>query len=349
MADLEFGLDTFGDRSVGLDGEPVPYPEVIRNVVEEGVLAEQAGVDSFGVGEHHRDDFAVSAPEIVLAAIAARTSRIRLRTAVTVLSSDDPVRVYERFATLDAIARGRAEITLGRGSFTESFPLFGYDLGDYEKLFSEKLDLMSALLDGSPVTWSGTVRPPLRGQDVFPKTESGLRASVGVGGSPESVVRAARYGLPLVLAIIGGDPARFAPYVELYHRALAESGHEPLPVAVHSPGFVAATDEEAAEIVWPHARDMHNRIGAERGWPKYTRGRFESDINHGALHLGSPETVARKIARTVRALGIQRFDLKYTNGTIPHEHMATAIELYGTQVIPRVRELLAEQSADGRA
>ncbi|GAA0268648.1 LLM class flavin-dependent oxidoreductase [Cryptosporangium japonicum] len=343
MTDLEFGLDTFGDRSTDLDGNPIPYAQVIRNVVDEGVLAEQVGVDSFGVGEHHRDDFAISAPEIVLAAIAARTERIRLRTAVTVLSSDDPVRVYERFATLDAIARGRVEMTLGRGSFTESFPLFGYDLSDYETLFSEKLDLVVALLEGGPVSWSGTVRPPLVDQEVFPKVESGrLSASIGVGGSPESVVRAARYGLPLALAIIGGDPARFAPFVELYHRALAEFGRDPLPVSVHSPGFVAATDEEAAEIVWPHARTMHNRIGAERGWPKYTRGRFESDVNHGALHLGSPETVAQKIARTVRALGIQRFDLKYTNGPIPHEHMATAIELYGTKVIPRVRELLTD-------
>ncbi|MFG1924598.1 LLM class flavin-dependent oxidoreductase [Cryptosporangium sp. NPDC048952] len=341
MTELAFGLDTFGDRSVDLDGNPIPYAQVIRNVVDEGVLAEQVGVDSFGVGEHHRDDFAISAPEIVLAAIAARTERIRLRTAVTVLSSDDPVRVYERFATLDAISRGRAEMTLGRGSFTESFPLFGYDLSDYETLFSEKLDLVAALLEGGPVSWSGTVRPPLVNQDVYPKVESGrLQASIGVGGSPESVVRAAKYGLPLALAIIGGDPARFAPFVELYHRALAEFGLQTLPISVHSPGFVAATDEEAAEIVWPHAQAMHNRIGAERGWPKYTRGRFESDINHGALHLGSPETVAQKIARTIRALGIQRFDLKYTNGPIPHEHMATAIELYGTKVVPRVRELL---------
>lgn len=345
---IEFGLDTFGDRSADLDGKPIPYAQVIRNVVDEGVLAEQVGVDSFGVGEHHRDDFAISAPEVVLAAIAARTSRIRLRTAVTVLSSDDPVRVYERFATLDAISSGRAEVILGRGSFTESFPLFGYDLRDYETLFSEKLDLMTALLDEEPVTWSGTVRPPLRDQEVYPKTESGrLRAAIGVGGSPESVVRAAKHGLPLVLAIIGGDPARFAPFVDLYHRALGEFGREPLPVSVHSPGFVAATDEEAAEIVWPNAQQMHNRIGAERGWPKYTRGRFESDVNHGALHLGSPETVAQKIARTVRALGIQEFDLKYTNGPIPHEHMATSIELYGTKVIPRVRELLAEPTPSG--
>jgi alkanesulfonate monooxygenase SsuD/methylene tetrahydromethanopterin reductase-like flavin-dependent oxidoreductase (luciferase family) len=216
MAGVEFGLDTFGDVTVDLTGDRLPYAQVIRNIVDQAVLAERVGVDSFGVGEHHRDDFAVSAPEIVLAAIAARTERIRLRTAVTVLSSDEPVRVYERFATLDALSRGRAEITLGRGSFTESFPLFGYDLGDYERLFSEKLELMAALLTEEPVTWSGTVRPGLADQQVYPKTESGrIAASIGVGGSPESVVRAAKYGFPLVLAIIGGDPARFAPYAEL--------------------------------------------------------------------------------------------------------------------------------------
>ena len=346
MADVEFGLDTFGDVTVDADGSKLPYAQVIRNVVDQAVLAESVGIDSFGIGEHHRDDFAISAPEIVLATIAGRTERIRLRTAVTVLSSDEPVRVYERFATLDALSRGRAEITLGRGSFTESFPLFGYDLGDYERLFVEKLDLMAELLKEGPVTWSGTVRPGLDGQQVYPKTESGrIRASIGVGGSPESVIRAAKYGFPLVLAIIGGDPARFAPFAELYHRALAEFGREPLPIAVHAPGFVAATDSDAGDIVWPHAKVMNDRIGAERGWPPITRGRFNGDIRNGAQHIGSPETVARKIARTVKAVGAQRFDLKYTNGPIPHEHQMTAIELYGTQVIPRVRELLAEEQA----
>jgi probable LLM family oxidoreductase len=265
---------------------------------------------------------------------------------VTVLSSDDPVRVFERFATLDAVSNGRAEIILGRGSFTESFPLFGYDLADYERLFEEKIDLLSHLLTEGAVTWQGSIRPPLVDQQVFPKTASGsIRTWVGVGGSPESVVRAAHYGMPLVLAIIGGEPARFRPYVELYHRALDQMGKDPsLPVAVHSPGFVAATDEEAAELLWPHHKKMVDRIGAERGWPPTTRERFAGEIETGALHAGSPETVAQKIAKTIRDLGIQRFDLKYSTGALRHEHLMTAIELYGTRVIPRVRELLADGS-----
>jgi probable LLM family oxidoreductase len=339
---VEFGLDTFGDVTAGPDGKKLPYAQVIRNVVEQAVLADRLGIDAFSVGEHHRDDFAISAPEIVLAAIATRTEKIKLGTAVTVLSSDDPVRVYERFATLDAVANGRAEITLGRGSFTESFPLFGYDLTDYDKLFAEKADLMAKLLTEGPVTWSGTVRAGLTDQQVYPKTESGrIPTWIGVGGSPESVVRAAQLGFPLTLAIIGGEPARFAPYVELYHRALKEFGQPDLPVAVHCPGFVTETDDEAIDVLWPHVRVMMNRIGRERGWPPLAHDRFVDDIRGGAWHAGSPETVAQKIASTVRALGVQRFDLKYSAGTLPHERMMTAIELYGTRVIPRVRELLA--------
>jgi probable LLM family oxidoreductase len=346
-AQLEFGLDTFGDVTVGPDGEPLAYDQVIRNVIDEAVLADEVGVDFFGVGEHHRDDFAISAPEVVLAAIAGRTDRIRLGTAVTVLSSDDPVRVFEKFATLDAVSNGRAEIILGRGSFTESFPLFGYDLRDYEKLFEEKIDLLSHLLKEDAVTWQGSIRPPLVDQHVYPKTASGrIRTWVGVGGSPESVVRAAHYELPLVLAIIGGEPVRFKPYVELYRRALAQMGHDTtLPVAVHSPGFIAPTDEEAAELMWPHHKQMVDRIGAERGWPPTTRERFADEIATGAVYAGSPETVAHRIAHTVRELGVQRFDLKYSIGRLPHEHLMRAIELYGTQVIPRVRELLAEEPA----
>ncbi|WP_256516027.1 LLM class flavin-dependent oxidoreductase [Actinoplanes aksuensis] len=343
---VEFGLDTFGDVTVDDKGNKIPYAQVIRNVVEQAVLAERVGVDGFGLGEHHRDDFAVSAPEIVLAAIAARTERIKLGTAVTVLSSDDPVRVFERFATLDAVSNGRAEIILGRGSFTESFPLFGFDLHDYERLFEEKADLMVKLLDEGPVSWEGTVRPPLKDQQVYPKTESGrIRTWIGVGGSPESVVRAARHGLPLVLAIIGGEPVRFAPYVELYQRALEEFEQPSQPVAVHCPGFVAETDEEAVETLWPHARTMLNRIGRERGWPPLSRDRFENDIRDGAWHVGSPETVAQKVAHTIKHLGIQRFDLKYSAGTLPHDKMLKAIELYGTEVVPRVKELLASSSA----
>ncbi|WP_305783614.1 LLM class flavin-dependent oxidoreductase [Symbioplanes lichenis] len=342
MSDVQFGLDTFGDVTAGPDGEPLPYAKVIRNVVEQAVLADEIGIDAFGLGEHHRDDYAVSSPEVVLAAIAARTRTIKLGTAVTVLSSDDPVRVYERFATLAAVSNGRAEITLGRGSFTESFPLFGYDLADYDQLFAEKADLMADLLTEEPVTWQGTVRPPLTNQQVYPKTEAGrIPTWIGVGGSPESVVRAAQYGFPLVLAIIGGEPARFAPYVDLYHRALKEFGKDPLPVAVHVPGFIAPTDDEAVETLWPHARKSLTRIGRERGWPPLTRDRFEADITEGAWHVGSPATVAAKIAKTVKALNIQRFDLKYSHGTLPHENLMTAIHLYGTEVIPRVKELLA--------
>jgi len=340
---VQFGLDTFGDVTVDAAGNRVPYDQVIRNVIDEATLADSLGIDFFGVGEHHRDDFAVTAPEVVLAAIASRTERIRLGTAVTVLSSDDPVRVFEKFATLDAVSKGRAEIILGRGSFTESFPLFGFELTDYERLFEEKIDLLSHLLKEDAVTWQGSIRPPLTNQHVYPKTASGsIRTWVGVGGSPESVVRAAHYELPLVLAIIGGEPARFKPYVELYHRALAQMGHDTtLPVAVHSPGFVAATDDEAAALLWPHHKKMVDRIGAERGWPPTTRERFADEIATGAIHAGSPETVARKIAKTVTDLGIQRFDLKYSTGELPHEHLMTAIQLYGTVVIPRVRELLA--------
>jgi len=342
MADVEFGLDTFGDVTVDLDGKPVGQAQVIRNVVAEAVLADELGFDFFGVGEHHREDFAVSAPEVVLAGIAAATKNIHLGSAVTVLSSDDPIRVFQRFATVDALSNGRAEIILGRGSFTESFPLFGFDLAQYEQLFEEKLDLISEVLKEKPVTWAGELRPPLLDQNIYPRTEGGhLRAWVGVGGSPESVVRAARYGLPLVLAIIGGDPARFAPYVDLFHRALAQLEKPDLPIAVHSPGYVADTDEEAAEQYWAHHRAMRDRIGAERGWPPSNEGEFRQEIEHGSLYLGSVETVARKVAATVKTLGIQRFDLKYSAGTLPHERMMHSIELYGSKVIPMVKDLLA--------
>ncbi|MEU8077996.1 LLM class flavin-dependent oxidoreductase [Catellatospora citrea] len=340
-APLEFALDTFGDVTVDDTGSTVPYAQVIRNVVEQAVLADSLGVDAFGIGEHHREDFAVTAPEIVLAAIASRTERIRLGTAVTVLSSDDPVRVFERFATLDAVSRGRAEIILGRGSFTESFPLFGYDLAQYNELFEEKLDLLAHLLDEGPVTWQGNLRAGLTDQHVFPKTESGrIRTWIGVGGSPESVVRAAAYQMPLMLAIIGGRPERFAPYVDLYHRALAQMEADRLPVGVHSPGHLAETDAQAREQLWPHYRKMIDRIGRERGWPPTNRARFEADADEGSLYVGSPETVAKKIAATVRTLGVSRFELKYSAGTLPHDQLMTSIALYGEQVVPRVRELL---------
>ncbi|HEX5073893.1 MAG TPA: LLM class flavin-dependent oxidoreductase [Gemmatimonadaceae bacterium] len=343
---LELGLDTFGDVTLGADGRPLPQAQVIRNLIDEAVLADQLGVDFIGVGEHHRADFAVSSPEVVLAAIAGRTSRIRLGSAVTVLSSDDPVRVFQRFATLDAASNGRAEVILGRGSFIESFPLFGYPLDQYETLFEEKLELFAALLEanraGTPVTWSGTTRAPLDAKRVYPPTASGhLTTWIGVGGSPESVVRAARYRLPLMLAIIGGNPLRFAPYVDLYHRALEQVDAEPLPIGVHSPGHIADTDQQAREELWPAWREMRNRIGAERGWGPTSRLEFDREIEAGSLYVGTPETVAKKIAATSSALGLARFDMKYSAGTLSHEKMMRSIELYGREVIPRVRELLA--------
>ena len=338
----EFGLDTFGDVTAGPDGSPLPHAQVLRNVVEEAVLADRLGLDFFGVGEHHRHEFAVSAPEVVLGAIAGRTERIHLGSAVTVLSSDDPVRVFQRFATLDGLSGGRAEVILGRGSFIESFPLFGFELNQYQELFEEKLNLFAALLPQDPVTWSGELRAPLTDQLVFPPVEHGrLKTWVGVGGSPESVVRAAHYGLPLVLAIIGGSPARFAPLADLYRRALEQFGNPPQPVAIHSPGFIADTDEAALDALWPHYKVIIDRIGRERGWGPVSREHFEDEAGrNGALYAGSAETVAQKIAAAMRTIGAVRFDLKYSNGTLPHEAMIGSIERYATLVVPRVRELL---------
>jgi probable LLM family oxidoreductase len=324
---IELGLDTFGDIT-----PDATHAEVIRNVVEEAVLADELGIDFIGLGEHHRPDFAISAPEIVLAAIASRTKRIRLGTSVTVLSTDDPIRVFERFSTLNAVSNGRAEIILGRGSFTESFPLFGFDLDDYETLFEEKVGRLAKALESDRTGSGQRVYPPLG--------PAGLKVWIGVGGSPESVVRAARYRFPLMLAIIGGDPARFRPYVDLYERSLGQLGSERLEVGVHSPGHVADTDDEAKEQLWPAYREMRNRIGKERGWPPTSRAEFEHEVESGSLYVGSPDTVARKIASTARLLGLSRFDLKYSSGPLRHDWMLHSIALYGCEVIPRVRELL---------
>lgn len=332
MATLEIGLDTFGDRTRAPSGELASHAQVIRNLVEQAELADRVGLAFIGVGEHHRDDFAVSAPEVVLAAIAARTQRIHLGSAVTVLSSDDPVRVFQRFSTLDAISGGRAEVILGRGSFTESFPLFGLDLGRYEQLFEEKLARFAEVRKGED-------------RRVYPPIESGLlRTWIGVGGSPESVVRAARYGFDLMLAIIGGDPHRFVQYVELYGETLKQFGFGPRPIGVHAPGHVAETDELAREQLWPHFLEQRTKIGAERGWAPPTRAQFDREAGpRGAVFVGSPETVARKIAAAARTLSLSRFDLKYSNGPMPHEQLLQSIELIGTRVAPRVEELLAEQ------
>lgn len=345
---LLLGLDTFGDVSHDDDDRPLSHAQTIRNVVEEGVLADEVGVDFFGIGEHHTSDFPMSAADVVLGAVAARTTRIRLGSAVTVLSSDDPVRVFQRYSTLDAVSGGRAEVILGRGSSIDSFPLFGYDLADYEQLFEEKTNLFAELLKGSPLTWQGKTRPSLYNQDVVPHTESGpFPAWIGVGGSPQSVIRAARYGFSLMLAIIGGPPVRFASFSQLFHEALERLGQPARPVGVHSPGHVAATDEKAREEFWPRYLEVLRHVGKTRGFAAPTQASFLSETGPGgALYVGSPETVAQKIAANLTALGATRFDLKYGMGGLSHEALMTNIELYGTHVIPRVRELL-EQSNRG--
>jgi len=322
---IQLALDTFGDIQAGADGKVLTHAQVIRNVIEESVLADEVGVDCIGLGEHHRPDFAISSPEVLL-----------------VLSSDAPIRVFQRFSTVNAISSGRAEVILGRGSFTESFPLFGYDLSNYETLFDDKLDLFAALLKNEPVTWRGHTRLPLTNQRIFPPIESGtLKTWIGVGGSPESVVRAAHYDLPLMLAIIGGDPNRFRPYVDLYHRAFAQFGRPVREIGVHSHGYVAETDDRAREELWPDYKIMRDRIGAERGWPPMTREHFDAEIEHGSLYVGAPETVASRIATTAKALGISRFHMKYSAGTLSHEKIMRCIELYGRKVIPLTRDLLA--------
>lgn len=333
MAQLEFGLDTFGDVTVDAEGKLLSQEEVIRNVVEEGILADRVGLDFFGIGEHHRDDFAVSSPEMILSTIAGQTRRIRLGSAVTVLSSDDPIKVYQRFSTLDAVSNGRAEIMLGRGSFIESFPLFGYDLSQYEVLFEEKLSQFDHILK------TGKSKNNL---PVFPRASKHFRPWIAVGGTPKSVVRAARYGYPLMIAIIGGDPASFKPLVDLYQKSWKQYGHPtPIQVGSHSHGYVARTDKEAREEIWPHYKQMMDRIGRERGWAPLTREQFDFMAGpEGALFVGSPETVARKLIRVMTELNLTRWDLKYSIGTLPHEKLMTSIELFGREVVPLVREEL---------
>jgi probable LLM family oxidoreductase len=340
---LSFGLDTFGDMQNDDSGGAISAGQTIRNVIEEGVLADSLGLSNFNVGEHHRDDFAISAPDVVLAGLATVTKQIRLGTGVTVLSSDDPIRVYQRFATIDALSNGRAEITAGRGSFIESFPLFGYELSDYGVLFEEKLQMLAAALKERPVTWSGSTRAPLDNQEIYPKTERGaIPLRVGVGGTPESVVRAARVGAHLALAIIGGDPARFKPFAELYERALNEFKQPKLTISIHSPGHLSDDDETAIEEQWPHYYSMFGRIGRERGWGPMSKDHYLNEVRYGSMYVGSPETVAKKIAHAISSVGADRFDFKYANGPMPHSKLMKSIELYATKVVPRVKELLAE-------
>ncbi|TDD44712.1 LLM class flavin-dependent oxidoreductase [Nonomuraea terrae] len=341
---FELGLNSFGE--VATDGGRVlSDAETVRLLVEEARLAEAVGLDVFSVGEHYRDGHNDSATPVLLAAIATATRRIRLGTSVTVLSTNDPVRLYHEFSTLDAVSGGRAQIVLGRASATESFSLFGYDLADYERLFEEKLDLFLRLEREERVTWSGTVRSPLAGQRLHPRMRpGGIPTWIGVGGSPDSVVRAARHGLPLMMAVIGGRPGRFARNVALYLKVLERFGHAELPIGQHSLGLVADTDEEAVETWWSYWQPVAAALAAERGFYAPSRERYEAELEHGALLVGSPETVARKIVRMARDLHLSRFDLKYDIMHLPRDARARTIELLGREVAPRVRELLASDT-----
>lgn len=343
---MELGIYTFAEATPDpATGQPTPPAERLRDLLEEIELAEQVGLDVFGVGEHHRPEYVASSPAVVLAAAAARTERIRLTSTVTVLSSDDPVRVFQDFATLDLLSGGRAEIMAGRGSFIESFPLFGYDLDDYHTLFAEKLELLLAVRDHEHVTWSGQHRAPLTGQGVYPRpVQDPLPIWVAVGGTPQSVVRAATLGLPMALAIIGGYPKQFAPMVGLYREAAERAGHDPgrLPLSVNSHGFIADTSQEAADVAFPAFKGTMDRIGRERGWPPTSRAQFEaSRALEGANFVGSPSEVVDKILYQHEFFGHDRFLLQMTVGTLPHDKVMRSIELFGTEVAPAVRKALA--------
>jgi probable LLM family oxidoreductase len=348
MAGLEFGLNSFGDVATD-GGRMLSDAETLRLMVEEAQLAESVGLDVFSVGEHYREGMVDSATPVLLAAAAQATSTIRLGTSVTVLSTQDPVRLYQQFATVDGLSGGRAQLVLGRASAIESFPLFGYDIADYEDIFEEKLDLFLRLMREDRVTWSGAYRSPLEAVRLHPRMpEGGIPAWIGIGGSPDSVVRAARHGLPLMMAIIGGRPERFAGHAELYLRALAQFGQPELPIAQHSLGFIADTDEEAKNVHWKHWQPVVKRVSEERGFYPPTAERYAEEVGTGALYVGSPETVARKIAGIVRANHLSRFDLKYDVLHMDRAARARSIRLFGEQVAPRVRELLADDADDWR-
>ncbi len=347
---MEVGIYTFAETPVDPNtGRQLGAGQRIRDLLEEIELADQVGLDVFGVGEHHRADYAVSAPAIVLAAAAARTKRIRLTSAVTVLSSDDPVRVFQQFATIDQISGGRAEIMAGRGSFIESFPLFGYDLADYDELFSEKLELLLKLREHERVTWSGKHRAPIDDRPVYPRpAQDPLPVWVAVGGTPHSVIRAATLGLPMALAIIGGAPERFKPMVDLYREAAERAGHDPskLPVSINSHGFIADDAREAAEAAFPPMAETMSRIGRERGWPPYTRRQFDAECTlRGALFVGSPQEIIDKILFQYELFRHQRFLIQLTVGPMPHAQVMRAIELLGTEVAPVVRREIASRTS----
>ncbi|MED4751754.1 LLM class flavin-dependent oxidoreductase [Brevibacillus choshinensis] len=348
---MEIGLSTFVETTPDVKtGEVISHAQRIREVVEEIVLADQVGLDVFGVGEHHRKDYAASSPAIVLAAAASQTKRIRLTSAVTVLSSADPVRVFQDFATLDAISNGRAEIMAGRGSFIESFPLFGYDLQDYDELFDEKLELLLKIRASEKVTWRGGHRPAINNLGVYPRpVQDPLPVWIGSGGNAQSAIRAGLLGLPLVLAIIGGRPVQFAQIVDLYKRAAIQAGHDPskLTVASHSHGFVAEDTETAADKFFPSTQQAMNVLGRERGWGHYDRSSFDAARSfEGALYVGDPETVAQKIIHLRKNVGVTRFMLHVPVGTMPHEGVMNAIRLLGTEVAPRVREAVSRWEAE---
>jgi probable LLM family oxidoreductase len=343
---MELGVYTFAELTPDpRTGRTVSAAQRLRDLVEEIELADQAGLDVFGVGEHHRPDFAVSAPAVVLAAAAERTKDIRLTSAVSVLSSDDPVRVFQDFATLDLLSGGRAEIMAGRGSFIESFPLFGHDLDDYDELFAEKLELLLALREAEQIHWAGRHRPALDGQGVYPRpVQDPLPVWVAVGGTPQSVVRAGALGLPMALAIIGGMPERFAPFAELHRRAAQEAGHEPPALSINSHGFIAATAKAAADEAFPAHKTVMDRIGRERGWPPLTRAQFDAAARlRGASFIGSPQEVAEKILFQHEVFGHQRFLVQFSVGTLPHASIMRSIELYGTEVAPVVRAEIARR------
>ncbi|OMD34171.1 LLM class flavin-dependent oxidoreductase [Paenibacillus odorifer] len=351
---MEIGISTFVETTPDVQtGEVISHAQRLREVVEEIVLADQVGLDIFGVGEHHRKDYAASSPAVLLAAAASQTTRIRLTSAVTVLSSDDPVRVFQDFATLDGISNGRAEIMAGRGSFIESFPLFGYDLNHYDELFDEKLDLLLKIRESEKITWSGVHRPAINNLGIYPRpVQNPLPVWIGSGGNTESVIRAGLLGLPLVLAIIGGSPLQFAPLVKLYKKAAAQAGHDvsKLPIASHSHGFIAEDNQQAADMFFPSTQASMNVIGRERGWGQYTRASYDAARRfEGALYVGDPETVAEKIIHLRKQVGITRFMLHVPLGTMPHKDVMRAIELLGTQVAPIVRAEISRWEAEVEA
>ncbi|WP_390406742.1 LLM class flavin-dependent oxidoreductase [Lacticaseibacillus jixiensis] len=342
MMTYQFGLNTFGDIGKFDDGTPMTAGQTLQQVVKEAQLADRLGIDLIALGEHHRSEFAISSPEVVLGAMAATTKHIKLGTAVTVLSSDDPVRVRERFATLYGLADGRVEIMLGRGSFTESYPLFGFDLENYNELFEEKIKLWQKLQANQSFSWSGHFTQSLTDTTVYPQLAAGatIPTTLAVGGSPESIIRAVYYDLPVVIAIIGGEPTRFLPYVELYQQASAKMGKAPLPLGMHAHGIILEDAAEAKRVGWQYIKEEMDRIGIDRGWAPMTKDRFEFEIDAGAYYVGTPEQVAQKIAKNMRALKMSRFDLVYgTGGQLVHQREQT-ITNYATKVIPRVRELL---------